>query len=229
MTRNKPPICGDVSAHSAIIAENIEIHGHLNIAASGAAVEAACLSIDRLQLDSEYWESSEAPRSGWHSLYPFKAASSDHFYLKSHLERQDPVFDVLLTNNRDYPIVLLAVGFLILETADVTFAYGGPTPRTFRIVRDDLFSIEMPELKSLWPSFSKSYPPSKEDVTVDERNQRVGVRFDDPIGIESRQPYRFGLRLKNYIDNMPNNAIARIIIHTNKGNVESDLIYFFTY
>jgi hypothetical protein len=226
MKRNKSPIVGDVSAQKAIIAEHLEVHGDVNLTAK---VEAACVSIVRMQLDSSYWESRESPRTGWKSLYPFEMPSSRYFYLNSHLEQQDPVFDVLLTNKRDYPILLLAVGFFIYQTADVTYAYGAFSPRTFRILREDLFTIEMPKLKPLWPSLPKSYPPNKRDVTVNERNEPVGVYFEDPIGIESRQPYRFGLKLLNYIHNMPNNVLARIIIHTDEGDIESDLVYLFTY
>ena len=53
--------------------------------------------------------------------------------------------------------------------------------------------------------------------------------LDDPIGIESRQPYRFGVELSGYVNNMPNSATARVVVQTDRGQVESDLLYLFTY
>ncbi|MEW6737455.1 MAG: hypothetical protein AB1489_39605 [Acidobacteriota bacterium] len=183
----------------------------------------------RIRIDSSYWDNTDSQRSGMKSLYPFDSPSCKYFYLKSPLEQQDPLFDVLISNKQDENLLILSVGLHIEETAEVTYLYGGPTARAFRITCDDAFKLEMPELKSIWPSLSRSYPPSKEDVEVNMRNQSVLLQLDDPVCVTPKQAYRFSLALIDYIDNMPNNVTARIVLDTDKGLLKSDLIYIFTY
>jgi hypothetical protein len=196
---------------------------------AGVPRDGACLAIVRVLLDSPYWTTSECPQSGLKSLYPFSTSCTQHHCLRSHLERQDPLFDVLVSNKRDHPIIVLAVGLFIAETADVTCFYGRQTPRAFPVTRNDVYKLPMPSLKSYYPSIARSYPPQKDDIDVETRNQLIQLKLVDPIAVEARQPYRFGLELADYVDNMPNNVIARIVIDTDEGPVESQLFYLFTY
>jgi hypothetical protein len=187
-----------------------------------------CLNFVRVRLESPYWESSAIPRTGSKSLYPFDFPCTQYCYLTSHLERQDPTFDVLVANSRDRALIVLAVGLLIVETAEVTYLYGGPSPAFYRVTRDDCFTLSMPRIASLYPSSMKSYPPKKEDVQVTKRNNPVRYVLDDPICIAVGQPYRFGLLLSKYVTNMPNNVTARIFLETDEGLVESEPLYLFT-
>jgi hypothetical protein len=187
------------------------------------------LEFVRIRNESSYWKTSDAPRSGLKGLYPFDRPCKQYFYLESHMSQQDPVLDVLISNKREHPTIVLGVGVQIVETAQIEYFYGGQSPRSFRITQDDLFEIEMPTLRSVWPSLPKSYPPQKEDVEVIQRNRFVTTSLDDPIGIDALQPYRFGLHLSDYIDNMPNNAAIRVVIETEERRFESERLYLFTY
>jgi hypothetical protein len=222
-------LTGPISAQAVVVTQSLTVHGNFNAASSTDARESSPLKITRILLESSRWKTETQPRSGWKALYPFDKPCEQYCYLESHLGHQDPVLDVLVSNNRDRPVILLSVGLFVSETADVTYMYGGHSPRTYRVTRDDLFEIKMPKMKSLWPQMPKSYPPGKEDVEIDKRDLLIPFTFNDPIGIEAHQPYRFGLLLKEYVSNMPNNVLCRINLETDVGPVSSGLLYLFTY
>jgi len=189
----------------------------------------APLTITRVRIDSPHWETHRALAGGAGPAYPFDEPCAQYHSLRAHLELQNPLFDVLVTNNLDRNVLVLSVGVIVVSTADTLSSYG-VGGQTFRVTREDHFAVPMPRLRTppgeMRPS---AFPMDKEDIKIERRDALVLLELADPVAIPPQQPYRFGLELKDYIDNMPNHVTARIVIETDQGRADSELFYLFIY
>jgi hypothetical protein len=225
MPHDKPRLKGSTKI---VVANSLTVHGNLNLGHDSDGEQHVPLTFSRLRMESSRWKTTKKPIPGHFMTYPFDTAASQYFYL-SEDEHEDPLFDVIARNNLDCPVVVLAVGVVLEQVADKAYGFTGLPPKFFRVTRDDILEIQIPEIRQSWPQLPEVDPPNNGEVEIEKKDLLISLDLEDPIGIEAKQTYRFGLYLKNYIHGMPNNVLCRIAIDTDSGRVSSDLLYLSTY
>ncbi len=176
-----------------------------------------------------YWEEMGKPSFG----YPFNRECKQYFRLREFVygDEASPSFDTTLMNRTENPILLTAVGVEFVYVAHICYVAG--IPEAANIFKGDVYSIEMPDLRSrlfgrMWFEDGHEGPGIPRNISQREVNELVSRKIPDPIYLESKAPYRYGLLFEKYDQRMPNNVIARLWAKTNEGETKSDEIYLST-
>jgi hypothetical protein len=178
----------------------------------------ANIAVDR---SSPYWEEIGKPPG-----YPFNRECRQYFNRRSN---SNPSFDVTLINVIESPVLLTAVGVEIVSVAHRITLLG--LPEAVKVFKSDVYSVEMPDLRTrLFGRISikgREFPVPR-NLSQHEVNELVSKGIPDPIYLESKAPYRYGLIFESYNQRMPNRVIARLWARTSEGETKSDEIYLST-
>jgi hypothetical protein len=174
-------------------------------------------AVIRMDLNEKEWEESPDVLD----RNPFNREFRSFFKLHNPLrESADPLFDVTAVNRSGQPVVLSEVGVEIVKVAHLYYKYGMPSAGD--IVKTHSFALEMPKLLDALQRAKKSLA---KPVVVDSI---VGCRPKNPIYIPEAGPLRYGLKLRKYVQRMPNHAVLRMWARTDAGEARSDEILLFT-
>jgi hypothetical protein len=131
----------------------------------------------------------------------------------------DLLLDVTIRNDAE-PTIVTHVGVEIVRVAHRIRVYGFPHPAKIPI--SDAFVIEIESPFEHFP-YDELFGMGITDV-----NQTYSVDAPDPIYLDSQAAYRFSLRLKQYVGRMPNHALFRIVVRTDRGEARSHVLHAFT-
>lgn len=177
------------------------------------------LDFARIAIDSNDLNWTE--KSYKHDNSPFKTNCSQYFQLAEPFSGASLSLDITIINIANTPAILTAVGIEIVSVARKLYVYGLPTAA--KIYKTDSYEIELPDIYKRLPKTNRFG-----EVEPISLNEVVFTRLKDPIYLESKAPYRYGLCLKEYRSNIPNHAILRLLILTNLGQAHSKLVEIFT-
>jgi serine/threonine protein kinase len=173
----------------------------------------ASISIDARDLN--WREIREVPQR-----YPFDRPCSQRFRLTHWIGNADPMYDIVLLNVGDSPVILTAIYVQVLvacEVSEIWERIPRSIPQAAKIPKSDSYVLQMPDIKPV--AFDK--PQDVQEVIVE--------RLRDPIYLEPRAPYRYGLLLKEYSKNFPVWARIRMGAATNQGESwsgELEVVYW---
>jgi hypothetical protein len=150
----------------------------------------------------------------------------------------DPVFDVTIINQSEKPILLTSVGIEIVQVAQEWFVAGVIEPQVIKvserivIIMPDIW--EVLEKRGCYTKLARFHGtvPFAELLPVENiKPQPIGKlifrNLPDPVYLNSSTPYRYTLLLDKYRSNMPDDAVLKLIVRTNYGEVKSDPFYIF--
>jgi hypothetical protein len=178
-----------------------------------AAVPSEPLSFAVIAIDARdrNWGTGRSARTS-----PFKYPAYLHFRLVEFVYGADPLFDITLVNVTDTPTILTAIGVNVIRVAQTTYFAGIPTAA--RIPRSDSYVLDIPDIRSRQvdlTNFVGDFGPR--DIA-----ETIRKDLPDPIYLEPRAPYRYGLLLRYYATRMPNWARICMCLSTDKGECHSD-------
>ena len=151
---------------------------------------------------------------------PFDYPPSQHFQLVKFVHSADPLFDITLMNPTSSPVILTAIGVEILKVAQVSYLYG--IPSAAKITKSDSYVLECPNIRERLKA-QRGWDYGPEDI-----QERITKRIADPIYLEPKAPYRYGLLLKNYYKHVPNWARIGMCASTDHGECQSAELGTFT-
>jgi hypothetical protein len=131
---------------------------------------------------------------------------------------EDPILDITVMNRTAGPVVLTAVGVVFVRGCISGFGgFGGGTGEPIPLHR----TYELP-LPDLWSVLAHAHRDRDADtierVDVDEVAM---CRLPDPILLQRDQPYRYGLRLFDFMNYCPTTVEMRLWARTDLGDVRS--------
>jgi len=131
----------------------------------------------------------------------------------------DLLLDVTI-RNIESPTIVTHVGVELVTVAHRIHVYGDP--HAAKIPVSDSFVIDTP-----CPFNEFSYDPLF-GMDVTHVNQTHVVAATDPVYVATDAAYRFTIRLKEYVARMPNHALFRIVVRTDRGEAKSHVLHAFT-
>ena len=177
----------------------------------------ANIAIDKLDLN--WIEASTPPYKS-----PFKTNCLQYFEIAKPVFDASLNLDVTIMNMTDTPAILTAVGVEIVSFIEIVSFGSGHIPAAAKIYKTDSYEIELPT--NIYERFFKNNPFRNEEPI--SMNEVVFTRLEDPIYLEPKAPYRYGLCLKQYQEHIPNRSILRLWILTNLGEARSKLVQIST-
>lgn len=137
----------------------------------------------------------------------------------------DPVFDVLVKNQGDRPLVFQLIGVEILGAAQELIS--GGDLQTGTIKTSGTYTVEMPEPVTILVDGA--------EVPVDDKGgysdyewgalpKMVTADIEDPVRIAPGDAYRFNLVLRQY-SRLPNNVLLRFALGVEKNVFKSEAFY----
>jgi len=137
----------------------------------------------------------------------------------------DPVFDVVVKNSGDRPLVFQTVGVEILG-AEKALITGGDV-QTGVIKTSATYAIEMPEAVTIrvdGVEFAAERSGGYTDYEWGGVPKTVTADIEDPVRIAPGDAYRFNVVLNNY-NRMPNNVLLRFVLDAEKSTFKSEPYY----
>jgi hypothetical protein len=170
--------------------------------------------------ERRYWNEVESPPRA-EFISSFQQPYTQVFQLTDFVEDVDPGFDITLINELDSAFVVHDLGIEIVSVANEWKLYG--SPQAAKISQQASYTIKIPDIRT---EISRS-----EDLRLLEpRNidMVLSAHMPDPFRLEPESTFRYELLLKNYVAHMPNYALIRFWITTQKGKFASELVQTFT-
>jgi hypothetical protein len=125
---------------------------------------------------------------------------------------EDPIFDLTVMNVSGDPVVMTAVGIEVLDAScDRLLLLGGAGAAPLDLHRT--YQLDLPDV---WRALAE-----KGDGMLREKAR---CRLPDPIVIESRRAYRFGLHLFDYTNCCPTGVVMQFWARTDRGDVRSSKV-----
>jgi len=137
----------------------------------------------------------------------------------------DPVFDVVVKNSGDRPLVFQTVGVEILGAAKALIT--GGDVQTGAIKTSATYAIEMPEaviIRVDGVELAAERGGGYTDYEWGGVPKTVTADIEDPVRIAPGDAYRFNVVLKKY-SRMPNNVLLRFVLDAEKGTFKSEPYY----
>jgi hypothetical protein len=122
---------------------------------------------------------------------------------------EDPIFDITVMNVSGDAVVLTAVGIEVLgASCDRILMLGGGGAAPLELHRT--YQLDLPDV---WRALAEKGSRAMEE--------RARCRLPDPIVIDSRRAYRFGLHLFDYTNCCPTGVTMKFWARTDRGDVRS--------
>ncbi len=167
-----------------------------------------------------YWQASCQPPQKF--KYPFNRKCKKYFNLKGLVYDTHPIFNITLQNIAATTVILTEVGIEVVSVAHIWYCYGEPEAAKLKM-GDDVYVVEIPDLRS-----KLGMPPRREIDPQDLHNELVWITISDPVRFDGEATFRYKLLLENYINHIPNNALLRLWVKTNKKEERSEEFYLCT-
>ena len=175
---------------------------HLALSPYGP-LEFSSISID--QRDSNWGEVRKKEMG--HS--PFDRPCSQYFHRTKFVYDADPLFDIIVMNITNSPLILTKIGLHVVTICFISYVAG--IPKAAKIPKHDSYVLKIPDIMSRLES---------EGIPLDIE-ETVEMKLPDPIYLETKAPYRFGLFLKHYSKNLPNWVRIKMWAATDQGESRS--------
>jgi tetratricopeptide (TPR) repeat protein len=163
------------------------------------------------------------------SHYPFQADCT--IYLD--YSCANPVLDVTIINSSTKPILLTSLGIEVVSVAQVWWIAGIIEPYTVKV--DAIASITMPDTWSIlkqrgvMPQKIETLSDVANNIGPEKINEKLLAGLPDPILLDVNSPYRYVLILSDYAARMPDCAILKLIVGTDRGQIESKQMFIQTH
>lgn len=157
---------------------------------------------------------------------PFGRSCPQYFRLANIVYGADPCFDITVMNVTDSPVILTAVGVEIVRVAYIS--YVGGVPEAAKITQSEAYTIEIPDICSKLRQQFHMGNHMRTLAPVD-LYELVSTRVPDPIYLEPRAPFRYGLLFDKYAERMTNYAILRFWVFTHRGEARSHDLQLFAW
>ncbi|MBW4512885.1 MAG: hypothetical protein KME64_41315 [Scytonematopsis contorta HA4267-MV1] len=164
-----------------------------------------------------YWQESEKPII---KEYPFNRLCEKYFHLNEDffVDNADPLFDITIINQSSESVLLTHIGIEVISLSHLFYCYGAPESIELKIQSE--YSINIPDIITQLGGRKYRVQNYPEPSDVVDLSEVIFMKIQSPIFLESKAPFRYTLRLKNYQEHMPNNTILKIWTKTSK-NIES--------
>jgi len=128
-------------------------------------------------------------------------------------EGEDPVFDVVIMNRSAEPVLLLAVGIEVVAASFLSHDLMGGVASIVNLHRT--YQLDLPDV---WAALARSVRDGKRIY------ETSSCQLPDPVLIEARRPYRFGLHLFDYNNCCPTEVDLHFTGRTDRGKAVSLLV-----
>ncbi len=165
----------------------------------------------------------------------------------------DPIFDITIKNELETPIILKEIGVeltlhyenIVDGSTDILCNNDpfsrGRIPRTIKIELVDAYNIDIPDILDDFQrddgddcmepiGIREDFDPFDSFDSFIDNIKPIELRRDiltllpDPIYFEGNAVYRYSIRLKNYSQHIPIDALIRFIVESDQGRIYSHLI-----
>lgn len=193
-----------------------EYLGHSTGAGEQESIASGPLRFSNIGIDATDPNWGEGEESG----SPFDYPPFQHFQLVQFVHSADPLFDITLMNTTNSPVILTAIGVQILKVAQI--CYVGGIPSAAKIPKSDSYALECPNIRErMEAQHGRDYGP--QDV-----RETISKKLPDPIYLEPKAPYRYGLLLRDYYKHIPNWARICMCASSDQGECRSEELGTFT-
>jgi hypothetical protein len=174
---------------------------------------------------AQYWGEVDEPlKPNMISLFQENCSKFFQISFNNFVDDVDPSFDITLINEMDSTVVFYELGVEILSIAHEMKFYG--SPQTSKVLQQASYTIEIPDIRADIELEIGRFPRLLEPRNI---NMPLSIREPDPFRLEPGGTFRYELLLKNYVAHMPNHAVLRFWIMTQRIKYTSELIHVFTF
>jgi hypothetical protein len=176
------------------------------------------------ELSDNYWDKVDKPLTT-NLISPFQEKCSQFFQIsfEKFVDDVDPSFDITIVNDLKSTVVIHEIGMEIVSIAHEMKFYG--PPQASKILQQATYEIEVPDIRANIELEMGRFPRLLEPRNI---NKSLLVSKTDIFRIEPESTLRYELLLKNYVVHMPNYALLRFWVTTQKRKYTSELIHIFT-
>ena len=172
------------------------------------------------EASKDSWIETESPHPPG---YFHSAALGTDFFRNLRLEDlaaySDLSLDIVFRNTEKADSILSEVGIEIVSISHHMVGYGDVQAR--KIVKQESIVLTIPDIKGEFMVDPRLLQPT----TIKRSLWRT---LKDPYLAGSGDLFRYELHLENYVDNMPNYAVLRVLVKTDVAIIKSQPIHVFT-
>jgi hypothetical protein len=176
------------------------------------------------ELSDNYWDKVDKPLTT-NSISPFQERCSQFFQISfdKFVDDVDPSFDITIVNDLKSTVVIHEIGLEIVSIAHEMKFYG--PPQATKILQQAKYEVEIPDIRANIELEMGRFPRLLEPRNI---NKSLPASKTDIFRIEPESTLRYELLLKNYVAHMPNYAVLRFWVTTQKRKYASELVHIFT-
>jgi hypothetical protein len=182
-------------------------------------------SLIRASQNDDNWIDAHDHEYGMHVMrdVKFDIEAKYYFRLKKFVRGADMTLDVTILNFDFRPQILDGIGVEFLEAQQEMYFYGIPEAAKIKLTEEYILDVPLIRGKGAYIEPSNSRVPSV------ELPAKVMLQIPDPVYMEPKAAYRYGLRLKSFQRNVPNHAVLRLLAKTQDKESYSEPIRTFTW
>ena len=134
------------------------------------------------------------------------------------LGQTNPVFDIVFVNNTSVDLTIDQIGVEVLDTRRKIWFAGRPSP--IKVPVTDQYPITIPR------SICKRRPELESRETVEcKLPLSIPIDLKDPYFLQPNSVFRYGINIIEDNSNLGNATLYRFFLNTNKGRVNSGIVY----